>query len=435
MAKEPQVAVIAFPKQRKRAEKARKSGLNHNKEGSIRNVNGSVYVDFMYLDERVRETSGLPWNEQSAKEVRAQLDRIIVAIQDGAFRFAEIFPQSKKAKYFDLREKEIRGLKSGPDEITFDEYAREWFELLEGSGRISGRTLWAYKGYLKHYLLPFFGKKTFGEINAHSLEEFVSWSRKKKLRLRVVCNKSINRYMIPLKMICKQAAIKFRWGGRFDPFFGFKKLPEEDMIEKIVPFSLEEQMSLRKELPDHWKPYFDFAFRSGLRPGEQIGMKPEDIDWEKGLLHVRRAITLDANGKRFEGMTKNKFSRRTIQLTPAMFESLKAQKAIHDQFGCEYFFCTPKGYAIHLTNLRKNVWIPALKNASLPLREMKQTRHTFATMALSYGENPLWIARVMGHRDIEMIIKVYTRYVANSKGTEDGSLLNAAYCQVTGNNG
>ena len=63
MAKEPQATVIAFPKQRKRAEKARKSGLNNNKEGSVRNVNGTVYVDFMYLDERVRETSGLPWNE------------------------------------------------------------------------------------------------------------------------------------------------------------------------------------------------------------------------------------------------------------------------------------------------------------------------------------------------------------------------------------
>ena len=366
MAKEPQATVIAFPKQRKRAEKARKSGLNHNKEGSVRNVNGAVYVDFMYLDERVRETSGLSWNENNAKAVREQLDRIIVAIKDGTFRFAEVFPESKKAKYFEEREKEIRGLKSGPDEIAFDQYAQEWIELLEGSGRISGRTLWEYKRYLKHYLVPFFGKKAFGEINAHSLEEFVSWSRKKKLKLRVVCNKSINRYMIPLRMICKQAAIKFRWGGNFDPFFGFKRLPEEDIIEKIVPFSLEEQMSLRKELSHHWQPYFDFAFRSGLRPGEQIGMKPEDIDWGKGLLHIRRAITLDANGKRFEGNAKNKFSRRTIKLTPAMLESLKVQKAIHDQFGSEYFFCTQNGCAIHLTNLRKNVWIPALEKHPCP---------------------------------------------------------------------
>jgi len=112
-----------------------------------------------------------------------------------------------------------------------------------------------------------------------------------------------------------------------------------------------------------------------------------------------------------------------------MLESLRAQKTIHDQFVCEYFFCTPKGCAIHLSNLRKKVWIPALKEASLSSRGMKQTRHTFATMALSFGENPLWVAAVMGHRDTEMIIEVYTRYVANSNGTEDGLLLNAVYCK------
>ncbi len=164
-------------------------------------------------------------------------------------------------------------------------------------------------------------------------------------------------------------------------------------------------------------------------------MKPEDIDWRQGLLHVRRAITLDAEGKRFEGTTKNKFSRRTIKLTLAMLEALKAQKTVHEQFGCEYFFCTANGCAIHLSNLRKKLWLPALRHASLLIREMEQTQHTFATMALSYGENPLWIARVMGHRDTEMMIKVYTRYVANSKGTEDGLLLNAAFCSTMGSDG
>jgi hypothetical protein len=40
--------------------------------------------------------------------------------------------------------------------------------------------------------------------------------------------------------------------------------------------------------------------------------------------------------------------------------------------------------------------------------------------ALSCGENPLWIAKVMGHRNTEMIIKVYSKYIENAAGTEDG---------------
>ena len=78
--------VLAFPKPRKRPDKGRKGGLNHNREGSVRNVNGKVYVDFMYLDKRVREFSGMTWNEKNAKTVREQLDRIILAIKAGTFR-------------------------------------------------------------------------------------------------------------------------------------------------------------------------------------------------------------------------------------------------------------------------------------------------------------------------------------------------------------
>jgi len=60
--------VIEFPK--RKLQKQRKSGLNVNKEGSVRKINGQVYIDFIYCNERVRENSGLPWNEKNAKHVR-----------------------------------------------------------------------------------------------------------------------------------------------------------------------------------------------------------------------------------------------------------------------------------------------------------------------------------------------------------------------------
>ena len=85
------------------------------------------------------------------------------------------------------------------------------------------------------------------------------------------------------------------------------------------------------------------------------------------------------------------------------------------------------GKSIYPSNLRRRVWVPALEKACIEFREMKQTRHTFATIALSSGENPLWIAKVMGHRDTNMIIKVYSKYVENVSGSEDGLNLDAMY--------
>jgi integrase len=65
--------------------------------------------------------------------------------------------------------------------------------------------------------------------------------------------------------------------------------------------------------------------------------------------------------------------------------------------------------------IRKIVWTPALKRADIKYRNPYQTRHTFAPMLLSRGENPMFVAQQMGHKDWGMIIKVYGRWIPQSK--------------------
>jgi len=124
---------------------------------------------------------------------------------------------------------------------------------------------------------------------------------------------------------------------------------------------------------------------------------------------------------------KNRYSRRTIRLLPVMRSTLEEQNKIYDTIQGNLFFSSPTGAMVDTSHLRKRVWKPALKKAGLDYREMKQTRHSFATNALSCGENPLWIARVMGHRDTDMIIRVYGKYIENFNGTRDGNNLNDFY--------
>ena len=52
-------------------------------------------------------------------------------------------------------------------------------------------------------------------------------------------------------------------------------------------------------------------------------------------------------------------------------------------------------------------------------RNPYQTRHTYASMMLSAGENSLWVAKQMWHRDTEMIIKNYGRWIPD-KSTVTG---------------
>ncbi len=204
MAKPAQAIVVPFPKQKKRAEKVRKAGLNHNKEGSVRNVNSMVYIDFYYLDERVREKSGLEWNEKSAKAVCEQLDRIILAIKDGTFRYADVFPGSKKAAYFTKKERERFNLKMTPGQIFLEAEAWVWLDLKRGMFEVTGRTLKEYKSYLNKYLIPFFGQMTFAELNAHVFNTFIAWAKRQRIRKHPVCQESIKRYFVPMGQISAQ---------------------------------------------------------------------------------------------------------------------------------------------------------------------------------------------------------------------------------------
>ena len=412
--------IIEFKVNERKKVVRRKEGINKNRNGSVRKINGKVYVDFTYLGERVRESSGLHWSLDNEKRVRKLLDKIMIQIESNEFVFSDTFPDSNKKGFFTKLElnKLQRNLK--PSDVLFKDYVWEWYNLRKISENNAGRTLMDYKGYINKYLLPFFGNYPFGSFNKVVFDNFTAWAKEQKYRGKPVSNESIKKYFVVLKMICKDAKIKYEWVGSYDPFFGFK-MPKSNIqaYEKILPFSIDEQIILVKVFPHHWKHYFEFAFASGVSQGEQIGIYPNDIDWRKKTLKIRRAITLDESGKIIEGPCKNKFRRRTIHLSPRMIEALQEQKKIYEKFNGKYFFCNEKGGLIDKSNFRKNVWIPALEKVGLDIRDMRQTRHSFGTYQLSKGTNPLKIAKVMGHRDAEMVLKVYGKYIDDGTAIED----------------
>ena len=54
---------------------------------------------------------------------------------------------------------------------------------------------------------------------------------------------------------------------------------------------------------------------------------------------------------------------------------------------------------------------------------MYQTRHTFATLMLSSGENPNWVAQMMGHTSTEMLFKRYAKFIPNLTRSDGSAFL------------
>ena len=72
-----------------------------------------------------------------------------------------------------------------------------------------------------------------------------------------------------------------------------------------------------------------------------------------------------------------------------------------------------------LLNISTNVLKTLNPRDRVEYRDMRQTRHSFSTYHLSREKNPLQIAKVMGHRNVEMVIKVDSKYIENAVDLDD----------------
>lgn len=118
-------------------------------------------------------------------------------------------------------------------------------------------------------------------------------------------------------------------------------------------------------------------------------------------------------------------------LRPAL-EALTAQKA-HTFLADHEVFQNPRTLERWAGDqpIRKTMWHPAVKKAGVRYRRPYQTCHTYASMMLSAGEHPMWVAKQMGHTDWTMIARVYGRWMP-SESDMDGAkaverFLNSSY--------
>jgi len=120
---------------------------------------------------------------------------------------------------------------------------------------------------------------------------------------------------------------------------------------------------------------------TGLRRGELLGLKWEDLDLDQGSLRVQRQVSR-INGEVVEAPLKTKNSYRTISLGADAVEILKEQrKKCGDS---PYVFPSPTGGPISPDSVL-NILHRVLKRAGLPKVRFHDLRHTFATLALQNG--------------------------------------------------
>ena len=147
--------------------------------------------------------------------------------------------------------------------------------------------------------------------------------------------------------------------------------------------------------------YLELA--TGLRRGELLGLKWEDIDLERGDLRVRRQVSR-INGEVVEAPLKTKNAYRTLPLAEDAISVLKEQR--RKVGNSPWVFPSPNGGPISPDSVL-HMLHRVLKRAGLPKVRFHDLRHTFATLALQNGVDVKTVSGMLGHFSAGFTLDTY----------------------------
>jgi integrase len=194
--------------------------------------------------------------------------------------------------------------------------------------------------------------------------------------------------------------------------------------EEMRPLSAEQvKVLLEVARGDRLEALYVLAIHTGLRQGELLGLKWEDVDLESGTLRVRRTL-VTAKGGPVLTAPKTKGSRRSVKLTQDAVEALRShlkhQLQEIDRAGSLWrenglMFASESGEPLDRRYLTSCRYKALLKRAELPMIRFHDLRHTCATLLLSKNVNPKIVSEMLGHASIAITLDTYSHVLPNMR--------------------
>lgn len=264
----------------------------------------------------------------------------------------------------------------------------------------------SYQGHIRH-LKEYFGKTPVSRINLDSVEKFIAWAREEK-GISVATTKKI---LATLQQIMTYACRKKYANSNpvkevEKPEDKHEHREEKENLQILTPAQIRELIKATEGLT--YKMLVATAAATGMREGELIGLRWDDIDWESRQIQVKRTYN---HGKLYPPKTKT--SKRKIDIVPQLAWMLGKWKEQCPATELDLVFPNSNGRKnkrdeyITANNMLRSKFYPALEKASLPKVRFHDLRHTYASILIDQGENPKYIQVQMGHSSIQVTYDIY----------------------------
>lgn len=305
-------------------------------------------------------------------------------------------------KEIELEKLELEKMKHIP---TVKEFG--WKSLKMNSSNRKVNTQNGLERHFKSYIIPFFGERQLHTIKPSELQQFQTTLFDKGLS---------GKYIKNIRSVF-QTILEDALNDELIDRNPFKKVQQPKVTKTdIDPFTLDEIQLILKEINPKHKPMFVLAFFSGMRWGEVIALEWRHIDFNENEINITQSMV-----ENILDTPKTKNSYRTVEMLPIVKEYLYIQK--ERKLNDKWVFVTQYGKNyVRTDSLNNRIFKPLLEDLGLEKRPVRQTRHSFATMMLSKGEDILWVSNMLGHTETSLTLNTYSKYVKQKKIKRGGFL-------------
>ncbi len=316
--------------------------------------------------------------------------------------------KSSKLKYTNINKNIIIGkFKNGllDDELDINQTAHAptieklLKEVMSSKSKVlKHKTLLAYKVTCKTKIIPYFKDKLVTEIKPIDIKKF------QDSLVDIGLGKgTINLTRVLLKQVFNLAILSELITLNPIKMVDMPKIKQNKVKQK--PFTLDEIDLILASLKGAIKNFIGVAFFTGMRSGEILALKWEDIDFITDTISINKTI---AEG--YINSPKTASSFRDIEILPQAKEFLKAQQ-LETGLKSDFVFLNKHNSYYGSNTHFYNHFQKVLKKVGLEKRSLHNTRHTFASMMLNNGIDPLWVSNTLGHENLNITLSIYTHYM------------------------
>lgn len=289
--------------------------------------------------------------------------------------------------------------KEKPSSPYFKAYIERWFELYK-EPKLRQTTKSSYRNIIKNHLIPHFKGMRLEEITTSTIQELYN--------AKATMAKSTVRQMRIILHQVFDLAVEDEYMKR-NPTNSKRLFISSDKEQKREALEDSELRGIIRGIPCLKQEdglLLALLIFTGMRRGEAIGLRWEDIDWKKRLIAVKRAVTY-RNNRPVVGKTKSEAGNRIIPLDEQLAAFLQPCRQLSG-------YIIGSGEEPITETTFKRMWGRIKKKINLYGATPHVFRHTYITLAASSGMDVKTLQSIAGHSDIKMTLDRYAHKRENN---------------------